>query len=94
VTSGAWTATYVAVPAAGVTIELTMPEMKGGLDAAVVAVTDHLPGAAPGERLPPWLDTTRTAWTARSWYVISTRDVVSRGLSSTATPTAPQAPSR
>jgi hypothetical protein len=94
VTSGAWTATYVAVPADGVTLELTMPEMKGGLDAAVVAVTDHLPGAAPGDRLPPWLDTTRTAWTARSWYVISTRDVLSRGGSSTATPSAPQAPSR
>jgi hypothetical protein len=87
--AGVWTATYVAVPPAGLTISLTLPEAADTLDATVTCITDHLPGAPLNGRLPSWLTTTRTAWSARSWYVLSTRDAAGRAASTNATPSAP-----
>ena len=83
---GAWTATYVAVPIQGLAIELTLPDRAEPLEFTIAAITDHLPGAPLHERLPVWLKTDTTAWTARSWYVIRTREAGAPGGAASATP--------
>ncbi|MFB3854623.1 MAG: M28 family peptidase [Vicinamibacterales bacterium] len=67
-----WRATYVAPPPEGVRFTLRVPSASVPLISAarVVVRTSGLPDGTGPQRLLPWLEQERTAWTARSVFVL------------------------
>lgn len=67
---GAWRATFIGVPAEGVTFTAILDEDGVAVlsEARVIIEAARLPGLPTG--VPPWLSTERTAWNRRSYFVL------------------------
>jgi hypothetical protein len=70
---GRWTATYVAVPAEGVTLRAsfgaaTADSLK---QTEVLVTSDRFPGGAGWQRLPDWLPQQHAVWTATAAWLLA-----------------------
>ena len=73
VAGGQWSATYVAPAASGLNARLTLgdPSAEALRGLAVVLTVAHLPGRSSAVDLPSWVFRERSAWQARSIYIVS-----------------------
>lgn len=69
---GRWRATFVGASTEGVVLRARLPASAHArlAEAVVLLDTPRLPGAPPGDLLPPWLSRDRVAWTSRATYLV------------------------
>lgn len=73
--AGRWTASYAAVPNAGLSIRLGFRTItrEALLSATVALTTASVPGGAGPRGLPDWLPTARSTWSLRSVFIVPVR---------------------